>query len=69
MITVASGKTVCRSRNYAKQEQHSHAIWKVIRLYTSNKQKKSIKPANPKILANEFNSYFAGMGNSISESV
>ena len=46
-----------------------HAIWKIIRRYTSNKQRESIKIANPKILANEFNSYFASMGNSISESV
>ena len=52
-----------------QNKNNSHAIWKIIRRYTSNKQRESIKIANPKILANEFNSYFASMGNSISESV
>ena len=67
MITEAEKRFV--DQEIMQNKNNSHAIWKTIRRYTSNKQRESIKTANPKILANEFNSYFASLGNSISESV
>ena len=59
MITEAEKRFV--DQEIMQNKNNSHAIWKIIRRYTSNKQRESIKIANSKILANEFNSYFASV--------
>ena len=64
MITVAEKRivdqeTVCKTRTIVIPFGNLSGA-----IHQRNK-----KPEKPKILANEFNSYFAGMGNFISESV